>query len=107
MRLFIFFVGVLILLIIGGGLTAQLAGSENSDSQLLPVIIQTNNPEGSVFEATPPQAQAFVLLVGFILFNMLGMGITIALVMWFLHRGLVRSRAGAATEVQAATPEAS
>lgn len=78
-------VGALLLLIIGGGLTAQIAQQGGRDA--IPVfVIQTENPDASVFESVPWKAEQLVLLVGFILFNLIGMAVTIMLVMWFLNR---------------------
>jgi uncharacterized membrane protein SpoIIM required for sporulation len=82
---------VILLLLIGGGLTAQLANSDIS--QILPIIRQTNVGEASFIDPEPWQAQQFVILVGFILFNMIGMGATIALVMWLLDRQVRDSKA--------------
>lgn len=77
--------GVVILLLISGGLTMQLmvGGGPN------PLFIeQVSSADASTLEAAPWQSEQLVLLVGFILFNLIGMGVTIAVVMWFLHRGV-------------------
>lgn len=86
-------VGVLILLIIGGGLSTQLSGGVSDLSDLLPFLQTTSNPEASAMEAEPWQAEQFFLLIVFILFNMVGIGATIAVIMWFLHRGVSEARA--------------
>ena len=52
----------------------------------LPVMHQTADPMGSYFQAPPGKAAFFFLVVGFILFNMIGMGATIAFIMWFFNR---------------------
>src|SRR5688572_31336445 len=52
----------------------------------LPIMRQTADPMGSYFDATPGKAAFFFLVVGFILFNLIGMGATIALAMWFFNR---------------------
>jgi hypothetical protein len=80
-----FIIGALVLLIIGGGLTAQIA--QQGGRGAIPVfVIQTENPDASVFESVPWKAEQLVLLVGFLLFNLIGIGVTIALIMWFLNR---------------------
>jgi hypothetical protein len=81
----IFLLVVIAILIAGGALSAQFAS--NTGEQTIPGSkIQTDDPEASVFVATEWQAQQFFLLVGFLLFNLVGIGITIALIMWFLSR---------------------
>lgn len=89
-------VAVVLLLLIGGGLTMQLIS--NGEAGLLPVLRQTANPDASVADVIPWKAEQFFLAVGFILFNLVGMGVTIALVVWLLDRAIRRSKAGAASE---------
>ena len=98
-----FVLGALLLVIIGGGLTAQIAQQGGRDA--IPVfVIQTENPDASVFESVPWKAEQLVLFVGFVLFNMVGIAATIAIVMWLLHRqvksvrGDVKPAAKAAVE---------
>jgi hypothetical protein len=89
-----FVLGVLLLVIIGGGLTAQIAQQGGRDA--IPVfVIQTENPDASVFESAPWKSEQLVLFVGFVLFNLIGMGATIALIMWLLHRQVKRVGSGA------------
>lgn len=85
MKRLIFLFVVIAVLIAGGGLTAQLA-STNGQQTIPGSKIQTDDPEASVFVATEWQAQQFFLLVGFLLFNLIGIGVTIAIIMWFLSR---------------------
>jgi hypothetical protein len=74
---------VLLALMLGGGaLTANLL----TDA---PTIIQSTDPNASVFEATPEQAAQFIFWVFFVLFNLVGAGATIAFLMW---RGNVEVR---------------
>jgi hypothetical protein len=82
---------VIVLLLLGGGLTAQLANADIS--QILPIIRQTNVPEASFIDPAPWQAQQFIILVGFILFNLVGIGATIAIIMWLLDRQVRLSKA--------------
>ena len=83
-------IGAVLILIIGGGLTAQLVSQSSED--WLPVQRQVADPEGSTLAAEPWEAQQFVILVGFILFNLIGMGVTIAVVMWLLSRQIKRAK---------------
>ncbi len=81
-------VGIAVLLVIGGGLTAQLR-SVGPDGSLIPFfLVQSDSPEASTLEAAPWQAEQLVIFIGFIVFNLIGIAATIALVMWFLHRGV-------------------
>jgi hypothetical protein len=82
---------VIVLLLLGGGLTAELANKEITE--ILPIIRQTNVGEASFVDPAPWQAQQFVLMVSFILFNMIGIGATLALIMWFLDRQVRQVRA--------------
>lgn len=77
---------LLIITIAGGVLTANV-GFE------VPTMQQTNNPAASFFEATPNQAVYLILMVGFILFNVVGAGLTIALLFWLGNREIKRADA--------------
>lgn len=88
MKNLLIIVGIAVLLILGGGLTAQLR-STGPDESLIPFfLVQSDSPEASTMEAAPWQAEQLILLVGFLLFNMIGIAVTIMVVMWFLHRGV-------------------
>jgi hypothetical protein len=77
-------VAAVLVLLIGGGLTAQiLVGGGHSL-----FLTQSTDPDASVLSAAGWQAEQLVLFIGFILFNLIGIGATIALVMWILHRGV-------------------
>ncbi|NWF68049.1 MAG: hypothetical protein HXY40_03095 [Chloroflexi bacterium] len=93
MRNFGILVVVIALMLLGGGLTAQLAHTDFT--QLLPIVRQTNVAEGSFISPAPWQAQQFMLLVGFILFNLVGIAATLALIMWLLDRQVRRAKASA------------
>ena len=71
--------GIFIVLLAGGAISSGLLSSDFT-------IHQTTNPSGSVFTATSDQAAAFFLIVGFIIFNVLGAGLTIAGSFWVLNR---------------------
>jgi len=76
---------VLSLLLGGGAITAKLINSDIA-------IQQTTDPSGDFLTATPDQAIAFILLTGFIIFNVLGAGLTAMLVLWLLNRQVVNVR---------------
>ena len=79
-------IAALFILAASGFITAILSGNELAD--VLPFLIQTSDPEANPLRAEPWQAEQIFLLIGFILFNMIGIGATIAVVMWLLHRGV-------------------
>jgi hypothetical protein len=91
MRRLIVIGGLLLLLVIGGGLTTQLIA--NQGGSLLPILTQTANPDASPTTFLPWKAEQFFLLVGFILFNLIGIGLTIAVIIWFVDRGIRRTPA--------------
>jgi type III secretory pathway component EscV len=83
---------LLMILIAGGALTARNASAPNANP--LPGLIHsTNNPEASVMEMTGWQAEQFLLAVGFILVNLVGIAVTITVVMWLLDRQVRRAKA--------------
>lgn len=85
-RLLVVFV-ILAILGAGSGLTAALVSSGGTPD-FLPFLKQVSSPEGSVLIVTPSQAQALVILIGFILFNVIGIAVTLSVVFWLLHRGI-------------------
>lgn len=87
-RLGVLFV-ILGVLFVGGALSILLS---ESGSSFLPFLHQTSDAEASTLAAEPWQVEQLVLLIGFILFNMIGIGATIAAVFWFLHRGVATVR---------------
>ena len=82
-RLLLIFV-VIVILIIGGGLTSQIAS--NGNQLAIPGLIrQTNNPDASALDMAPWKAEQLFLFVGFIIFNLVGMAVTIMAIVWFLN----------------------
>lgn len=71
--------GIFIILLAGGAITSNLLSSDLA-------VMQTMNPNGNVLTATPNQAAAFIVVVGFIVVNVIGAGLTLALVFWLLNR---------------------
>ena len=78
---------LVIILLAGGGLTSLLQ-SGGLDSFF---IVQTTAPDSSVLTAAPWQTEQLMLMVGFLLVNLVGMGLTIGIVLWLLHRGVRRA----------------
>lgn len=99
MRRLVFVAVVVVVLLVGGGLTSMIIVGGGRSL----FIQQTDIPDASTMLAAPWQAEQLVLLVGFILFNLVGMAATIAIVLWLLHRG-VRQVSG--TGSTAVTPVA-
>ena len=94
-RLFVL-IGLIVLLLIGGGLTMQLLS--HGGSLQFPVLTQTVQPNASPTTLLPWKAEQFFLLVGFVIFNLVGIALTLALVFWFIDRGLRRGKAQAGTK---------
>ena len=76
---------VLAILLAGGAITSNLLSSDLA-------IQQTTDPSGDFLTATPDQAVAFILVTGFILFNVLGAGLTLMIVFWLLNRQVIAVR---------------
>ncbi|MCY4147386.1 MAG: hypothetical protein OXE95_10280 [Chloroflexi bacterium] len=76
---------ILAVLLAGGAITSNLLSSDLA-------IQQTTDPSGDFLTATPDQAAAFLLVTGFILFNVMGAGLTLLFVFWLLNRGVVAAR---------------
>lgn len=67
MRRLVILAVLIVVLIVGGGLTSQLAS--NSGGVELPVLKQTDNPDGSPETMTAWKAEQLVLVVMFLLFS--------------------------------------
>ena len=70
---------IFIVLLGGGAITSNLLSSDLA-------LRQTLDPSGDALTATPDQALAFLLVTGFIIFNVMGAVLTLALVFWLLNR---------------------
>lgn len=80
---------LVLLLLAGGGVTSLLLGGGLDGF----FIVQTTAPDSSVMAAAPWQTEQLMLMIGFLLVNLLGMGVTIGVVLWLLHRGVKRAAA--------------
>mgnify|MGYP005838575641 CR=1 FL=1 len=102
MKRFLVIVTLLVILIIGGGLTMQLIASGGS---ILPVLETVSNPDANPTVVLPWKAEQLFLLIGFLLFNLIGIAATLAIIFWFIDRGIRRSKAEAAEQQTAAKAE--
>jgi len=99
-RRLVIIAGAVIILLIGGGLTAQLIAQ---NGQILPLLIQTGNPDASVTQVVPWKAEQFFLLVAFFIVpGVLTTAIALAGLMWYLDRSIKRENAAAKAEKQQA-----
>lgn len=92
MRRYTILIALLVLLLIGGGVTSLLIAQQG---QVLPVLTQVGAPDANPTVITDWKANQFFLMIGFILFNLIGIGVTLAVIFWLLHRGLKSSQADA------------
>ena len=76
---------IMIVLLAGGAITSNLLSSDLA-------IQQTTDPSGDFLTATPDQAVAFILVTGFIIFNVIGAGLTLMVVFWLLNRQVTEVR---------------
>ena len=90
------------IMIAGGGLTAQLLTSEDS-SAILPVLQQTGLPDADPTIVLPWKAEQFFLLISFVLFNLVGIALTLALLVWLVDRGLKRGKAETSADTKQVT----
>lgn len=81
---------LVLVLIVGGFLMIQLVSGGAQD--LLPVRVQTDNPEASTVMATPSQALAFVVYFVFATGSLIGGGLILSLIFRFLDRQIARNR---------------
>jgi hypothetical protein len=96
-RRFTFFVVLIIVLLAGGALTSLLVASSG---QVLPVLNQVNAPDASPTTLLPWKANQFFIFIAFVLFNLVGIAVTLGIVMWLIDWGLKRGKAEAAAQAQ-------
>lgn len=77
--------GLMIVLIGGAGLTANLAGEA-------PTIIQSTDPNASVFTATPEQAAQFIFWIMFVLGNVVVVAGILAVLLWRTHHAVANAK---------------
>lgn len=102
MKRLLIVVVVIVILIIGGGLTSQIAS--NGNQLAIPgVIRQTNNPDASALDMAPWKAEQLFLLVGFIVFNLVGIAVTLMAIFWFLNWQIKSVNAKKSVAIQSTT----
>lgn len=101
-RLMIVF-AVILILVISGGLTAQIASNGNQLS--IPGIVrQTTDPDASALDMAPWKAEQMFLFVGFVVFNLVGIAATLAALFWFLNRQIKHVSAKGTQTLTGSTP---
>lgn len=91
---------VFILLVAGGAISSGLIDLSGL------AIIQTADPNASAFEATPEQANQFFFWIVFVLVNVVGAGLTLALVFWLGSRSVAQARSMSTPAQEAAKTSA-
>lgn len=86
----VFFLGMVIV----GGLVTVISNAGGIDA-VLPYLETTSDTSASTAYAEGWQAEQLFLLIGFLVINIVGIGATIAGLMWFLNRGVKVSQAEA------------
>ena len=81
---------VLVVVLAGGALTSYMAA--NNSMLPVPVLTTTENPDASTTTMLGWKAEQLFILISFILFNLIGITVTIALLIWYADRGIHRSR---------------
>jgi Na+/melibiose symporter-like transporter len=87
----------MIVLLAGGAMTSLLIAG---GSQVLPILQQVSGPDASPTSVLPWKANQLFILIGFALFNLVGIAITLAVIFWAVDWGLKQSKAEASNAVQ-------
>ena len=82
---------IVAVLIVGGGLTSFIA-AEGTTGLSPGMLTVTRIPEASVNQFGENQGLWFALMVGFILFNLVGASLTFAVLIWLLDKNVQTSR---------------
>jgi hypothetical protein len=89
--------GILLAVVLAGGaLTSYMLA--NNATVPIPVLTTTAEPDASRTIMLGWKAEQLFILVTFILINLIGIGVTIALIVWWMDRGVRRTRAAQAAE---------
>lgn len=95
MKRFIIFIAIIVVLLAGGGLTAFLL---SNGGNLLPLMHQVGSPDANPTVMLPWKANQFFILIAFMLFNLVGMAVTIGIVLWVLDWGIKHSKTNASAK---------
>ena len=88
------------ILIVGGAFTIASTGDPGN---LIPFVQQSNNPSASTASIESWQAEQFFMLVTFLLFNLIGIGMTLAGIFYFISRQIVSTKAETETAAESGT----
>jgi hypothetical protein len=83
------FILVVVAVLIGGGLLTLII-NEQGTATIPGIRLQTRNPEASVVEVTPEKGALFFIWTGIVLSSVIGFGVTLAVISWFLNRQVER-----------------
>ncbi|MFN8379223.1 MAG: hypothetical protein U0452_11190 [Anaerolineae bacterium] len=81
---------ILVLVLTGGALTSYMLA--NNSTVPVPVLTTTVDPDASTTMMLGWKAEQLFILVSFLIFNLIGIAVTVALVIWYFDRGIQRSR---------------
>ena len=81
---------VVIVLIAGGYIS--LAISKQGAAAMPGLRVQTENPEANVFTVTTDKGAIFFIFTAVALGSVIGMGVVMAILFWFLNRGVAKAR---------------
>ncbi len=95
MKKMLILIACLVVLIGGGALTAFIP--RNAQPEDIPgALVQSRDPEASVFRMTEAQTQQLVFLIVAIVVSLGAFSVPLALLMWFLSRGAAIAKANTA-----------
>src|SRR5689334_6690373 len=101
-RRFTFFVVLILVLLVGGGLTSLLIASSG---QVLPFLTQVNAPDADPTTMLAWKANQFFIFIAFVLFNLVGIAATLGILIWLIDWQLKRSKADAGAAKVVTTTE--
>jgi hypothetical protein len=89
--------GILLAVVLAGGaLTSYMIA--NNATVPIPILTTTVEPDASPTIMLGWKAEQLFILITFILINLIGIGVTLALIVWWMDRGVRRTRAAQAAE---------
>ena len=89
MRRALLIITVVIVLIAGGYISVAIS---KQGAALPGQRVQTENPEANVFTVTADKGAIFFIFTAIALGSLIGMGVVMAILFWFLNRGVARAR---------------
>ena len=90
MRRALLIITIVIVLIAGGYISVAI--SKQGAAALPGLRVQTENPEANPMTVTPEKGALFFIFTAIALGSLVGMGVTLAILFWFLNRGVARAR---------------